>query len=40
LRVPDDEMLKDPDAVVTTILRELEALRPQPYPPPGYRERE
>src|SRR5208337_4243144 len=40
LRVPDDEMLKDPDAVLTTILRELEALRPPPYPPPGYRERE
>ena len=30
LRVPDDEMLKDPDAVLRTILRELEALRPPP----------
>jgi 5-methyltetrahydrofolate--homocysteine methyltransferase len=30
LRVPDDEMLKHPDAVLGTILRELEALRSPP----------
>jgi very-short-patch-repair endonuclease len=30
LRVPDNEMLKDPDAVLKTILCEVEALRPPP----------
>ena len=30
LRMPDDEMLKDPDAVARTILGELEAFRPPP----------
>jgi very-short-patch-repair endonuclease len=30
LRVPDHQMLQDPDAVMTTILRELHAMRPPP----------
>jgi very-short-patch-repair endonuclease len=30
LRVPDDEMLKNPEAVLRTILRELECSRPPP----------
>ena len=30
LRVPDHEMLKDPVAVLATILHELKALRPPP----------
>ena len=34
LRVPDDEMLKDPDAVLRTIRRELEAFGPSPWPSP------
>jgi len=34
LRMPDYEMLKDSDAVMATILRELDALRPPTRPPP------
>ena len=30
LRIPDDEMLKDPQAVIRTILRELTEIRPSP----------
>jgi very-short-patch-repair endonuclease len=41
LRVPDDEMLKHPDAVVETILRELKngEKTPHPDPLPEYMER-
>ena len=40
LRFQDDEVLRNPDAVIETIYRELTQKNPHPNPLPDYRERE